>query len=153
MQPRDVNLETEGHEADERFPSGPWTGFFLQKQFPGRHWMDLKLAFKEGRIDGTGRDWVGKFLVRGRYVVDDGRCTIHKKYLGMHEVVYSGYNEGKGIWGTWELPAVGKGGFHIWPVSMGDPTGSQLREAIEQPHEMAARQSVPREATALSTSE
>jgi hypothetical protein len=24
-------------ETDPRFPSGPWTGFFLQKAIPGRH--------------------------------------------------------------------------------------------------------------------
>ena len=28
------NLEV---EPDERFPSGPWTGFFLQPILPGRH--------------------------------------------------------------------------------------------------------------------
>ena len=33
-------------ETDPRFPSGPWTGFFLQKLLPGRHVMELRLTFR-----------------------------------------------------------------------------------------------------------
>src|SRR5881227_325081 len=89
-------------ETDPRFPSGPWTGFFLQPLVPGRHLMDLRLTFRQGGMSGEGRDWVGKFVIRGRYNVQDGKCYWTKRYLGKHDVFYRGFNEGKGIWGTWE---------------------------------------------------
>src|SRR4051812_1930084 len=90
-------------ETDPRFPSGPWVGFFLQPVLPGRHMMDLHLVFRHGSLTGEGRDWVGKFLVRGKYTVEDGKCYWTKRYVGKHDVFYAGFNEGKGIWGTWEI--------------------------------------------------
>jgi len=125
-------------ETDPRFPSGPWTGFFLQKELPGKHLMVLALTFQQGTMTGDGRDRVGDFIVRGHYTLDDGKCWWTKRYLGKHDVFYQGYNEGKGIWGTWEIPADHfgiryQGGFHIWPVGMGDPTGQHLYEAADVP--------------------
>lgn len=124
-------------ETDPRFPSGPWTGFFLQRLFPGRHLMELGLTFRAGGISGEGRDWVGKFVIRGRYDLADGRCHWTKRYLGKHDVFYRGFNEGKGIWGVWEIAGeeqLGqRGGFHIWPEGMADPTGSHLTEAADLP--------------------
>jgi hypothetical protein len=118
-------------ETDPRFPSGPWVGFFLQKQLPGRHLMELQLSFRAGQLQGEGRDWVGAFLVRGSYSLADGKCHWNKRYLGKHDVYYKGFNEGKGIWGIWEIaenffgePL--RGGFHIWPEGMADPTDSEL---------------------------
>jgi hypothetical protein len=127
-------------ETDPRFPSGPWTGFFLQRALPGRHKMELRLTFHDGVMEGEGRDWVGSFLIRGRYSIADGRCHWTKRYLGKHDVFYKGFNEGKGIWGTWEIPPVTipgfqNGGFHIWPEGQPDPTGSHLTEAAEVPVE------------------
>ncbi len=121
-------------EQDSRFPSGPWTGFFLQPALPpGRHPMDLNLRFREGTIRGDGHDRLGAFLVTGRYDLGDGSCRWSKRYVGRHDVSYQGYNEGKGIWGTWQIPPVWHGGFHIWPVAWGDPSGSKRSEAIEEP--------------------
>lgn len=125
-------------ESDPRFPSGPWTGFFLQPLVPGRHLMELRLAFHQGTITGDGRDWVGPFVVRGRYGLGDGKCHWTKRYVGKHDVFYQGYNEGRGIWGTWEIPASDisshqRGGFHIWPEGMADPTGSHLTEEADLP--------------------
>jgi hypothetical protein len=125
-------------ETDPRFPSGPWTGFFLQKVIPGRHLMELRLTFRKGVMEGEGRDWVGPFVIRGRYNKDNGECRWTKRYLGKHDVYYKGFNEGKGIWGVWEMPHIptpgfNRGGFHIWPEGMPDPTGSQLTEAAELP--------------------
>lgn len=117
-------------ESDHRFPSGPWTGFFLHRAFPGRHWMELKLEFRSGRVEGSGRDWVGPFLMVGAYNLEDGRCTLDKRYIGLHSVDYQGYNEGKGIWGVWRIGGGSTGGFHIWPESMGDPTGESLKESV-----------------------
>jgi hypothetical protein len=132
-----TNLET-----DPRFPSGPWTGYFLQKALPGRHLMDLHLTFRQGEIEGEGRDWVGPFIVRGRYFLEDGKCHWTKRYLAKHDVFYQGFNEGKGIWGTWEMPTVhnpevDRGGFYIWPEGMADPTGFSLTAAAEVPVEPA----------------
>ncbi len=125
-------------ETDPRFPSGPWVGYFLQKEFPGKHTMELRLTFANGAMSGDGRDWVGEFLVLGGYDTADGKCHFHKRYVGKHEVFYQGYNEGKGIWGTWEInlpgygPA-GRGGFHIWPEGMGSPTDDHLVEEADLP--------------------
>ncbi len=125
-------------ETDTRFPSGPWTGFFLQPLIPGRHLMELGLTFRHGEITGEGRDWVGDFVIRGRYSVADGKCHWTKRYLARHDVFYQGYNEGKGIWGVWEIPdselsTHQRGGFHIWPEGMADPTGSHLITAADEP--------------------
>ncbi len=124
-------------ETDPRFPSGPWTGFFLQRLVPGRQMMELRLTFREGVMVGEGRDPVGAFLIRGRYSVEDGRCHWTKRYVGKHDVFYKGFNEGKGIWGTWEIPTEPqincRGGFHIWPEGQGDPTGSHLSAAADLP--------------------
>ena len=122
-------------ESDSRFPSGPWKGFFLQPSRPGRHWMELRLTFKRGKLTGDGQDWVGVFLFHGRYDTKTGKCSWSKQYVGKHAIQYDGYNEGKGIWGVWQFnpDPRHRGGFHIWPVGMGDPTGDRLAEELEEP--------------------
>ena len=126
--------EAHNLETDPRFPSGPWTGFFLQRLVPGRHLMELHLTFRSGEVTGEGRDWVGEFIVRGRYNTADGRCHWSKRYVGKHDVFYNGFNEGKGIWGTWDMPEFAdRGGFHIWPEGMADPTTQHLTEAVDLP--------------------
>src|SRR5262249_46504747 len=126
------------NEADPRFPSGPWTGFFLQRLLPGRHLMELILTFRSGVITGEGRDWVGEVIVRGKYDTSDGRCHFAKRYVGKHDVYYQGFNEGKGIWGQWEITATSEyprqhGGFHIWPEGLLDPTGQVLHATADVP--------------------
>jgi len=133
-------------ETDPRFPSGKWIGFFLQPALPpGRHDMELLLTFRQGRLTGEGRDCVGQFVVQGTYELGSGRCEWIKQYVGRHAVYYRGYNEGKGIWGTWEIvgetPA-SRGGFHIWPEGMPDPTQPQLSEEAELPLPRAKRRRV-----------
>jgi hypothetical protein len=129
-------------ETDPRFPSGPWTGFFVQKHpLPGKHWMELRLTFQSGTLVGAGRDIVGPFVLQGEYSLADGRCRWKKSYTGKHDVFYSGFNEGKGIWGGWEIPAGPvallrlHGGFHIWPEGMSDPSDPTLSEAADAPVE------------------
>ncbi len=127
-------------EGDPRFPSGKWTGYFLQPLVPGRHQMELHLTFHDGIMTGEGRDWVGQFTIDGRYTLADGRCQFIKHYLGRHRVYYAGFNEGRGIWGTWDIAAGGafvaqRGGFHIWPEGMGDPTNQTLSEEADLPME------------------
>jgi hypothetical protein len=122
-------------EPDSRFPSGPWKGYFLQPGLPGRQWMELNLTFRRGNLRGDGRDWVGAFLFRGRYEVETGKCWWTKQYIGKHSIAYQGFNEGRGIWGTWEslTSSAWRGGFHIWPVAMGDPSGATLAEEADAP--------------------
>ena len=126
-----------GPETDPRFPSGPWVGFYLKDPLhPGRQSMELLLSFRNGQLTGEGRDRVGPFIISGRYDLATGRCQWTKQYVGRHAVAYHGYNEGKGIWGVWEITDSGyrlSGGFHIWPEGMPDPTDSTLHEEAELP--------------------
>jgi hypothetical protein len=109
-----------GVEQDPRFPSGPWTGFYLQHWLPGRHTTKLHLSCRDGRLFGTGRDDVGAYTVDGHYDLATGRCEWVKQYVGKHAVAYRGVNDGRGIWGVWEIRQLGglyvdRGGFHLWP--------------------------------------
>jgi hypothetical protein len=132
---QELNLET-----DDRFPSGPWVGFFLDGRVRQRQWMELGLTFVNGRMSGWGRDAVGKFGLTGSYDLEAGKCRFRKTYIGRHTVGYDGHNEGRGVWGVWEIAEDNlKGGFHIWPKSMGDPTGGQLTEEEELPVEESTR--------------
>src|SRR5262249_16486463 len=96
-------------ETHDPFPSGPWLAYFLQWKRQSR--TELALTFSDGIITGTGGDRVGQFVVRGRYQTSDGKCWWTKRYLGMHAVTYQGWSEGQGIWGLWEIPSIGRGGF------------------------------------------
>jgi hypothetical protein len=107
---------------------------------PGRHQMELHLTFRGGVMSGEGRDMIGPFLIRGKYSVDDGKCYWSKRYVGKHDVSYQGYNEGKGIWGLWEIPPTWRGGFHIWPEAMGDPTNPKLHASIDEPLEIVSEE-------------
>src|SRR6266850_1545536 len=80
-------------ESDPRFPSGRWIGFFLQKELPGKHMMELHLSFSQGNLKGEGRDRVGEFVLTGRYALTDGKCHWTKRYVGKHDVYYEGFNE------------------------------------------------------------
>ena len=140
-------------EQDPRFPSGKWIGFFLQPELkPGRHDMELILTFRQSVIQGEGRDRVGQFLIKGRYDSESGKCYWTKSYLKRHDVFYQGYNEGRGIWGTWELKESHHrwhGGFHIWPESMGDPTQRRLSEEAEAPASAEATEAKAEEELAV----
>jgi hypothetical protein len=125
-------------ESDPRFPSGKWVGFFVDRRLPGRHDMEIVLTFAGGKMTGVGRDRVGSFTFDGNYDLADGKCEWVKQYVNAHAIDYSGFNEGKGIWGTWKLQWQGvvyTGGFHIWPEGMADPTRSELEEEADVPIE------------------
>lgn len=116
----------------ERFPSGPWTGFYTYTP-QRKHRMDLDLSFANGNLTGAGSDDLGRFLLKGRY--DEVSCECHwvKTYIGAHDVFYRGYREGKGIWGRWEIQSWCHGGFHIWPKSAaaGEPDAEAESEPAE----------------------
>ena len=107
---------------DPDYPSGPWVGFYTYYSLPsaGRHRMDLTLRFCEGTITGDGIDPVGRFVLRGGYDRETGKCHWVKSYIGAHSVYYQGYRDGRGIWGSWEIPPANRGGFHIWPKGIGE---------------------------------
>lgn len=120
--------------SDELFPSGPWTGFYTYQ--PGdRHRMNLQLTFANGRMRGDGNDDIGRFLIEGRYDPQTCECHWTKTYPGSHHVLYTGYREGKGIWGRWEIGALGRGGFHIWPRGVGEAEQEAL--TAEEKRELA----------------
>lgn len=102
-----------------RFPSGPWTGFYNYKAGGNTHPMDLHLRFHGGVMEGDGVDDVGPFLIRGHYDEATLEASWVKSYVNLHDVLYHGFREGKGIWGTWNIPPWAHGGFHIWPVVEG----------------------------------
>ncbi|MFL5330919.1 MAG: hypothetical protein ACJ8C4_18650 [Gemmataceae bacterium] len=125
-------------ETDPRFPSGKWGGFFLMPHTgPKRHATQMVLDFKAGAMNGAGQDKVGKFVIKGVYDLATGKCEWIKTYVGAHDVHYVGYNEGKGIWGTWSIPAENnpawRGGFHIWPEGMAGADPSKLSEEADAP--------------------
>lgn len=113
-------------ETDDRFPSGPWTGYYVQQGQRGQ--QDLILNFRDGEAEGSGSDAGGDFLVQGRYDADRARCTLTKTYPGSHEVEYEGAADDSGIWGTWLLYSMfgqvgipaDRGTFHIWPTAKGN---------------------------------
>ncbi|MGC1275368.1 MAG: hypothetical protein WBC44_16805 [Planctomycetaceae bacterium] len=117
-------------DTDDRFPSGPWEGYFLQRSVDGtRRKMELDLTFRDGRVSGDGRDGVGPFTLTGGYETDDGKVWWTKRYP-WHEVFYRGYAETKGIWGTWEIETHDRDGFHIWPK--GSRAGDEQSERREE---------------------
>ena len=64
-------------EQDARFPSGPWSGFFLQPSlYDGRVKMALNLTFRDGKVTGCGDDRVGNFSLKGSYDLDSGEVVI-----------------------------------------------------------------------------
>ncbi len=103
--------------SDDAIPSGPWHGFYTYGGDSDRHRMDLDLEFSNGTIRGAGGDDVGAFSIRGSY---DGSlvCRWIKSY-STHAVYYEGPFDLGSIYGTWEIPPFGRGGFRIWPGKRG----------------------------------
>ena len=80
---------------------------------------------------------------RGTYDSVNRECHWTKTYPGSHDVSYRGFQEGKGIWGTWEIGIFAHGGFHIWPK--GEHDGEIRTEAAETAAPVeASRGSAPR---------
>ena len=123
---------------DDEYTSGPWTGFYLYANGK-RERMDLSLTFREGKITGGGSDPVGAFLIQGRYDAEKGEVWWTKTYLGAHDVFYKGCRDTRGIWGTWEIHAAWKGGFHIWPRGQGEGAAEEAEADVEEPVEAVAK--------------
>lgn len=107
-----------GSEIKVNWTSGRWTGKWTEPNRPkcsSPNYMFLDLSFSEGRIDGSGKDRIGAFLIRGSYDSKDMTCSFLKCY-GSYAVDYYGHRDGKGIYGQWSLCKGPKttGGFYIW---------------------------------------
>jgi hypothetical protein len=88
--------------------------------------MDLILEFRDGIVTGEGSDGIGRFGIDGSYTESTMECSWIKTYIGKHSVSYTGYREGKGIWGTWSI-LQSRGGFQIWPIGS-QPLANSLEE-------------------------
>src|SRR5687768_16392923 len=132
----------------ERFPSGAWTGYYQQL---GARWrQDLDLTFANGAMHGSGADPVGRFTVRGTYDGASGEVVWRKTYAhGNAPVHYRGFREGKGIWGTWEIAARERSGFHIWPRTAGVADAAMAAEAAWTAAPAPAHTPAPAPARAL----
>ncbi len=128
--------------SDDLFPSGPWTGFYNYSP-RDKHRMDLQLDFAGGRMSGEGDDDVGRFRVLGHYDTATRECSWTKSYVGAHDVFYRGYREGKGIWGTWEIPQFSHGGFHIWPKRTGENADTVDAAAETKPATVETAEPLP----------
>jgi hypothetical protein len=133
-------LDLPNLETDARFPSGAWTGFFLQPwitRLAGRQMMTLDMTFHDGLLEATGNDIVGQFTFSGTYDLQDGNCRWTKQYRRRHQVSYSGVNDGQGIWGVWEIRQlwglyVDRGVFHLWPQGMEPRNASEITERAQE---------------------
>lgn len=122
--------------SDTDFPSGPWMGFYTYNQFPGKWRTDLILTFLNGRMTGEGSDAEGPFVIAGAYDSASKECSWTKTYVGAHDVFYEGFREGKGIWGTWKISSLARGGFQIWPLGSEGGENEVEQEEEEKPEEV-----------------
>lgn len=109
----DKNKDTT--ETHPLFPSGEWEGFYTYSWSQHRHMMDFTLNFQNNQVNGSGSDDIGGFRWLGTYDTVELRCPMTKHYYARHKVIYDGYVDENGIWGTWTIADFGKGGFHLWP--------------------------------------
>ncbi len=98
------------------YPSGVWRGYWEQTFFGRQPMGPLVLRFRDGVIEGEGRDVIGLFTFEGTY--DDlGAIRMVKQYLGRHQVHYQGTYDGEGtIFGQWSIPPFSSGSFALSPV-------------------------------------
>ncbi|HEY9634676.1 MAG TPA: hypothetical protein V6D14_14840 [Coleofasciculaceae cyanobacterium] len=120
-------------ETNPLFPSGEWEGFYTYAFGcdAHRHIMSFALTFKNGKVTGSGIDNVNHFIWRGSYDTEKLRCWMQKRYA-THVVLYDGYVDQNGIWGTWEIPPHDRGGFHIWPKGLSENLTIEDKETLPQ---------------------
>lgn len=120
-------------EADPRFPSGPWGGYYQEGGIQAR--QRLNLTFAGGTVTGFGSDPVGPFTMRGVYDVESGKVSMVKTYP-THRVEYDGLADGDGIGGGWmiryEMGLTDRGRFRIWPdeLAMGEANRVKAEEPV-----------------------
>lgn len=132
MPPAPTTNRRADFETDSRLPTGEWNGFYIESHRSGRGWMSMYLEFSEGRINGEGTDYVGPWVATGSYDLDTGLCSWNKRYLGLHQVSYSGKVSGDGIRGDWQIRGT-SGPFHIWPRGMSNQDALYLKHDMDLP--------------------
>ena len=120
-------------ETPVSWSSGPWTGKWTEPNRPYRpspNYMYLHLSFSDGFLEGSGKDRVGIFSIRGSYDPEKLTCSFLKDYA-LHAVNYEGQRDGKGIYGRWSLPNYPgiMGGFHIWPSGLEEKAQATREES------------------------
>lgn len=117
-----MNQPIKEDTRSEPIVSGPWRGFYVYNSTQAKHWMDLTLAFQDGRVFGDGIDDIARFVISGKYDLNTNECYWTKQYIEKHSVFYKGFIEEKRIWGIWSIEEWNKGGFLVWPKKYGDMT-------------------------------
>ena len=103
------------------YPSGTWRGYWDQPAFGRQPMGPLVLRFRNGQLEGEGRDIIGPFTFEGEYD-ESGAVRMVKQYLGRHRVFYQGIYDGEGtIFGEWRIPPFWSGKFALSPV-VGKPS-------------------------------
>ena len=76
------------------------TGWWEQIGYGRQSMSDLRLAFSEGEITGSGVDTIGAFQVKGW--LEEHRVFLLKHYVGKHQIEYHGESMGEGVYvGKW----------------------------------------------------
>ena len=114
-------------EKHHLFPSGEWEGFYTYSWSPQRHKMAFQLHFEGGQVTGSGVDDIAPFHWEGVYNTERMKCDMTKFYPA-HAVFYDGHVDENGIWGTWNIRPMWRGGFHIWPKSAGESNEEEEEE-------------------------
>jgi hypothetical protein len=91
-----------------------YEGWWEQRWFGRRPMEQLRLAVAPPRIEGSGTDCIGLFVLDG-VITSGGGVTLQKSYVGKHDVTYDGQYDGEGrMWGTWKCgPDSGR-----WMIAM-----------------------------------
>ena len=89
-------------------------GWWEQRWFGRRPMEPLLLSFSPPRIEGSGTDCIGGFVLDG-VITSGGGVSLQKSYVGKHDVTYDGHYDGEGrMWGTWKCgPDSGR-----WMIAM-----------------------------------
>lgn len=110
------------------YPSGAWRGYWDQEIWGRQPMGPLLLRFHDGRIDGEGRDIIGRFRFEGEYD-ERGSIRMVKQYIGRHQVLYEGTYDGEGtIFGRWSIPPLWSGSFALSPVGGRAPSDAPIEE-------------------------
>jgi hypothetical protein len=110
------------------YPSGAWRGYWDQEVWGRQPMGPLNLRFKDGRIEGEGRDIIGRFTFTGVYD-ERGAIRMVKQYIGKHRVLYEGTYDGEGtIFGQWSIPPRWSGSFALSPSAGRAPSDAPIEE-------------------------
>ncbi len=121
--------------ADRNTHSTPCSGWWEQRWFGRRPMEHLRLAFTPPRIEGSGADIIGPFVLDG-VITAGGGVTLQKTYVGKHDVTYDGHYDGEGrMWGMWKCgPDSGR-----WMIAI--QRGGEAEESVDDAVEIVPTRS------------